>query len=47
MYGTSVTRAPLFTTSVMQAMMWGEHDLAGIAVVLGNDAEFGINTNDV
>ena len=26
----------------MQAMMWGELDLASTAVDLGNDAEFGI-----
>ena len=29
-------------TSDMQDMMWGESDLAGTAVDLGNDAEFGI-----
>ena len=26
----------------LQSMMWGEPDLAGTAVDLGNDAEFGI-----
>ena len=39
---STTTKVSTDITSDMQAMMWGEPDLTGTAVDLGNDAEFGI-----